>query len=135
MKQLNLQFRDWVLISGILLIMWLCCVSCTTERYAVPTLLQPTPLEELKQQAELPAYLVPAPATATPKQREKWTAAQTQALANVGAPAAGKVKLKNVGNPETTTTVQQGLTGRQLTTAGVIVVVIFLFLWRKPWKS
>jgi hypothetical protein len=137
MKQLNLKFRDWMLIAVVLGTMWLCCAACTTERYAVPALLQPTPLEELQQQAELPAYLVPPPAQATPRQREKWTNAQTKALANVGAPAAGKVKLKNVGNTDdhSEATVHQGMTGRQLTTSVVLLGIVGLVCWLKPWRT
>ncbi|MBO0360740.1 hypothetical protein J0X19_22455 [Hymenobacter sp. BT186] len=56
-------------------------------------------------------------------------------LGNVGAPV-GKVKLKNVGNTDTdtTTTVQHGITSAQLTLVAVLLSVMGLLCWLKPWK-
>ncbi|MCA8830527.1 hypothetical protein [Hymenobacter pini] len=129
----ELKFRDWALIAFILLIFYL-AAGCAATREVPPLVAAPTP-EQLQTQAQLPAYLVPPPPAATPKQREKWVAAQTQALANVNAPAARKVKLKNVGNPETTSTVQEGITGQQLTIGLVVLGAISLVCWLKPWRK
>ncbi|OWP62881.1 hypothetical protein CDA63_11730 [Hymenobacter amundsenii] len=129
----GLCFRDWALIAAVLLIFWL-AAGCVATR-DVPVLLRPANPDSLQELAKLPAYLVPPPAQASAKQVERWTAAQTQALANVNAPASGKVKLKNVGNTDSDVSVQQGITGRQLTTAAVIVAIVGLVLWLKPWRT
>ncbi|RSK44712.1 hypothetical protein [Hymenobacter perfusus] len=128
----GLRFKDWALIALVLLIFYL-AAGCSATRELPPLVAAPTP-EQLQAQAQLPPYLVPPPATATPKQRDKWVEAQTQALANVGAPA-GKVKLKNVGNTDSHVSVQQGITGRQLATVAVLLGVIGLICWLKPWRS
>lgn len=107
--------------------------SCAAVRQVPALVAAPTP-EQLQQQATLPAYLVPPPPQASPKQVARWTDAQTQALANVGAPV-GKVKLKNVGNTESDVSVQEGITGRQLTTALVLLGAIGLVCWLKPWRK
>lgn len=129
----NLQFRDWALIAFILLVFYLVS-GCSATRPQVPPLLRPPNPDSLQQLARLPAYLVPPPAQASAKQVERWTDAQTRALANVNAPATGKVKLKNVGNTDSDVAVQQGITGRQLTTGLVVLGIVGLVCWLRPWR-
>jgi hypothetical protein len=119
--------RHFGLLLGLL-------TSCATS-CSVPPLLRPPNLDSLERVAQLPPYLVPPPAQASAKQAAAWRNSQVQLLANVGAPAR-KVKLKNVGNTatDTTTTVQQGITGAQLTLAAVLLGVVGLVCWLKPWK-
>ncbi|RSK45176.1 hypothetical protein [Hymenobacter rigui] len=126
----GLRFKDWALIALVLLIFYL-AAGCTTTRELPPLVAAPTP-EQLQAQAQLPPYLVPPPPAASPKQVQRWTDAQTQALANVNAPA-GKVKLKNVGNPKTTNTIHEGITGRQLIIGMVLLGALGLVCWLKPW--
>lgn len=128
----GLRFKDWALIALVLLIFWL-AAGCAATREIPPLVAAPTP-EQLQAQAQLPPYLVPPPTQASPRQVQRWTDAQTRALANVGAPARGKVKLKNVGNTDSDVAVQQGITGRQLTTGAVIVILVGLMLRFKPWR-
>ena len=128
----NLKFRDWALIALVLLIFYL-AAGCAATRQVPPLVAAPTP-EQLQAQAQLPPYLVPPPAQASPKQVQRWTDAQTQALANVGAPA-GKVKLKNVGNTDSDVSVQEGITGRQIASIVVLLGGIALVCWLKPWRS
>ncbi|WBA42984.1 hypothetical protein [Hymenobacter canadensis] len=128
----GLRFQDWVLIALVLLLFWL-GAGCASVR-PVPALVRAPSPDSLKALAALPAYLVPPPAQASARQVARWTDAQTQALANVNAPDRGRVKLKNVGNTDSDVSVQQGLTGRQLSTAAVIVALAGLVLWLKPWR-
>ncbi|MBC6698873.1 hypothetical protein [Hymenobacter sp. BT190] len=128
----GLRFKAWTLIVGILLLFY-CAAGCAALR-SVPALVAAPTHAQLQQQATLPPYLVPPPAQASPKQVARWTDAQTQALANVNVPV-GKVKLKNVGNTDSDVSVQQGITGRQLTTASIIIAVIGLVCWLKPWRK
>lgn len=128
----NLHFKDWALIALVLLIFYL-AAGCAATRELPPLVAAPTP-EQLQAQAQLPPYLVPPPAQASPRQVQRWTDAQTQALANVHAPV-GKVKLKNVGNTDADVSVQEGITGRQLVTVVVLLGSIGLICWLKPWRS
>ncbi|WBO86247.1 hypothetical protein [Hymenobacter yonginensis] len=107
--------------------------GCASLR-PLPELVRAPNPDSLRALAALPAYLVPPPAQASPRQVQRWTDAQTQALANVGAPARGKLKLKNVGNTDSDVVVQHGITGRQLSTAAVLVALAGLVLWLKPWR-
>ncbi|GAB3233046.1 hypothetical protein GCM10027346_20720 [Hymenobacter seoulensis] len=108
----------------------LTCLSCATER-PIPPLLRPLNLDSLERVAQLPPYLVPPPAQATPKQAEAWRDSQVKMLGNVGAPAR-KVKLKNVGNTDDHSSVKSGITGGQITTAVIVLGVLALLLWLGP---
>ncbi len=95
------------LIAGILLLTFaLGLASCTASRPSAPTALPVVPnlalVQRLDSQAlrnwlptdltALPAYLVPAPAGSTPRQRRQWQKAQTQNLARAGVQPT---KIKN----------------------------------------
>ncbi|MCA8831967.1 hypothetical protein [Hymenobacter pini] len=101
--------------------------ACTERVYQVPPMVRAPNPDSLKQLANLPPYLVPPPAQATPKQVGRWTDAQTKALMEANS-TAQKVKLKNVGNDQS----QQGITGRQLTTSFILLGVVALLLWLGP---
>ncbi|GAA3954067.1 hypothetical protein [Hymenobacter algoricola] len=114
------------------LFLFLVLSGCAAERH-LPAAATRLSIDSLQRLAQLPPYLVPPPAQASPKQVQQWVDAQTAMLGNVGAPA-GKVKLKNVGNTDdhTKASVQQGITGRQITTGAVILGLAFLLLKLGP---
>ncbi|MBF9239733.1 hypothetical protein I2I05_20235 [Hymenobacter sp. BT683] len=84
--------------TPLLLAVWaLSLASCVSSRLAEPpptpsVALVSTPLV-LDSLAQLPAYLVPAPAGSTPRQRRQWQKAQAANLARSGlAPRTVKIK-------------------------------------------
>ncbi len=111
-------FYGGFLFCGFLLILLLSFSGCTTSRPAPPTgpqfeampdslpilpyLLHRAQVKRLdslalagwlpRDYASLPAYLVPAPAGSTPRQRRQWQKAQAQNLARAGVQPA---KIKN----------------------------------------
>lgn len=127
-----MKFREWAVFALILFLFWLLAGCAVLERPSPPPP-RPVRLDSLERVAQLPPYLVPPPATATARQARQWQAAQRQALGNVNAPQ-GKLKLKNVGNTDdhSRSTVQHGITGRQLMTGLVIVLVVLLLLKLGP---
>ncbi|MCC2546406.1 hypothetical protein LJY25_08115 [Hymenobacter sp. BT175] len=125
--------RDWLaLTAGMAVLLAVVGIAGCAGTRELPPLVRPLDIDSLERVAQLPAYLVPAPAHATPRQQADWFEAQTKALSNVGAPV-GKIKMKNVGNVkdksrQKSKTATGGTPGWVYAVAGLLVLAIIVLV-------